>query len=293
MADDLFDSGYLKRLEYLELIARRLVFGRQQALRASVKKGASTEFRDYREYTPGDDPRSVDWSVYGRLGQLVVKLFRLEEELDLWLLLDCSGSMDFGVPHKFDYARRIAGALAYVGMCNMDSASVLPFAGDLLPGRERLRGRSRILSLLDSLRGLRCGGITNLPNVIQQFVARVRRPGLVVLLSDFYGLQEARRAIDRLRFFKHELFVMQVASPWEVEPDIRGELRLVDAESGAHDDLTITDSMLRRYRAAFQRLGTDLRTYCLKYSIGQALARTDAAFDDFLVGTMQRGGLLA
>ena len=91
MAEELFDKEFLRKLEYLDLIARRLVFGRQQALRPSVKKGASIEFKDYREYTPGDDPRTVDWSIYARLNELVIKLFRQEEELDLWVLLDRSG----------------------------------------------------------------------------------------------------------------------------------------------------------------------------------------------------------
>jgi uncharacterized protein (DUF58 family) len=293
MTAPLFDKDYLKKLEYLELIARRLVFGRQQALRASARKGASIEFKDFRDYTPGDDPRTVDWSVYARLGNLVVKLFRQEEELDLWVLLDCSGSMDFGTPNKFDHARRIAGALAYIGMANMDSASVTPFAADVSPGRDRLRGRGRVFELLEFLTALPARGATHLPTVARSFVARVRRPGLVVLLSDFYGLQHAQRALDQLRFFKHELFVIQIAAPWELAPPIRGELRLVDTETAAHDDLTVTDGMLRRYRAAFDQLGADLRSYSLRHSIGHALARTDVGFDEFLVGLLQRGGLVA
>ena len=143
MSELLFDKDFLHKLEYLDLIARRLVFGRQQARRQSVKKGASIEFKDFREYTPGDDPRTVDWSVYARLGELVIKLFRQEEELDLWVLLDTSGSMDFGEPNKFVHARRLAAALAYIGMGNMDSASVTPFHAEIQGGRERLRGRGR------------------------------------------------------------------------------------------------------------------------------------------------------
>src|SRR5690606_38805177 len=131
----------LKTLEYLELIARRLVFGRQQAQRISVRKGASVEFKDFREYSPGDDPRTVDWSIYARVGELVVKLFRQEQELDLWVLLDRSASMAFGEPSKFDLGRQLAAALAYSGMCNMDSASVTPFDEVLTVGRNRLRGR--------------------------------------------------------------------------------------------------------------------------------------------------------
>ncbi len=293
MAETLFDKDFLKKLEYLDLIAKRLVFGRQQALRPSVKKGASIEFKDFREYSPGDDPRTVDWSVYARLGELVIKLFRQEEELDLWVLLDGSGSMDFGEPHKFDHARRIAAALAYIGMSNMDSSSVVPFADELRRGREHMRGRGKVFGLLDFLTGLGPDGRTDIQAVTRSFVSRVRRPGLVVIISDFYGLERAQRAIDQLRFFKHQIHVIQVACPWELDPPIRGELRLLDAESSDHEDLTITDSMLRRYREAFDGFSADLRRYSMRYSVGYALARSDVPFDEFLLGMLQRGGLLA
>lgn len=293
MAEPLFDKDFLKKLEYLDLIARRLVFGRQQARHQSVRKGASIEFKDFREYTPGDDPRTVDWSVYARLGELVIKLFRQEEELDLWVLLDGSSSMDFGEPNKFVHARRVAAALAYIGMGNMDSASIVPFSGDLERGRERLRGRGRIFGLLEFLTRLNCAGRTDLQRATRAFVARVRRPSLVVIVSDFYGLADAERAIDLLRFFKHQVYVIQAASPWELDPPIRGELRLVDTETSAHADLTITDTMLRRYRTAFARFSADLRRYSMRYSIGYSLARTSVPFDEFLREVLQRGGLVA
>lgn len=292
MADPLFDKEFLRKLEYLDLIARRLVFGRQQALRPSVKKGASIEFKDYSEYSPGDDPRTVDWSAYARLDQLVVKLFRQEEELDLWTLLDGSGSMDFGEPNKFVHARRIAAALAYIGMSNMDSASVAPYTTELLRGRPQQRGRGRIFELLDYLTGLDSRGRTDVVAAMRAFVARVRRPSLVVLISDFYGLADVCRALDQLRFFKHQIYVIQIAAPWELDPPIRGELRLVDGETGIHEDLTITDGLLRRYRRAFAGLSEELRRYSLRYGTGYALARTDVPFDEFLRGVLERGGLI-
>lgn len=290
---ELFDNEYLKKLEYLELIARRLVFGRRQAQRMSARKGASIEFREFREYSPGDDPRTVDWSVYARLGELVVKLYRQEQELDLWLLLDRSASMGFGELPKFDYARRVVGALAYIGMSDMDSASVLPFADALAPGCERLRGRGRIFRLLEFLSALDVGGTTSLTAVTRAFVTRVRRPGLVVLVSDFYGLQSAQHAIDQLRFFRHEVFAIQLATPWELDPTIRGDMRLVDVESDDRADIVITDSMLRRYRASFEHLSEEIRRHCMRRAVGYALVNTDTPFDTFLVEALQRGGLVA
>ena len=293
MAEALFDKDFLKKLEYLDLIARRLVFGRQQAFRPSVKKGASIEFKDFREYTPGDDPRLVDWSVFARLDQLVIKLFRQEEELDLWVLLDGSGSMAFGEPNKFDYARRLAAALAYIGMSNMDSASVVPFTSGLARGRDHLRGRGRVFGLLEFLTGLTAGGQTDVRAAARAYVSQVRRPCLLVLISDFYGLEHACRALDQLRFFKHQIYVIQVAAPWELDPPIRGELRLVDQETSGQQILTVTDSMLRRYRRAFRGFSEELRRYSMRYSIGYSLATTDTPFDEFLLKVLQRGGLVA
>lgn len=293
MPRDLFDAQFLKTLEYLELIARRLVFGRQQAQRISVRKGASIEFRDYREYSPGDDPRTVDWSIYARIGELVVKVFRQEQELDLWVLLDSSASMGFGDPSKFDLARQLAAALAHIGMCNMDSASVTPFGEALDAGRARLRGRGQIFRLLDFLRALEADGRTNLGAAAKAFVSRVRRPGLVVIVSDFYGLHASRKALDQLRYCKHELFVIQTVTPWELDPPIRGELRLVDSEGGGHADLVISDGMLRRYRRAFDGFSEDLKRYSMRHAIGYAMARSDVPFDDFLVTVLERGGLVA
>lgn len=293
MTEPLFDKDFLKKLDYLNLIAKRLVFGKQQALRQSVKKGASIEFKDFRSYVHGDEPRTIDWGVYARLDELVVKLYRQEEDLDLWILLDASGSMDFGEPNKFVAARRIAAALGYIGMCNMDSAGVLPFSTDLCDGRGGLRGKGRIFNLLEFLTNLQRRDQTDLVRTARAFVSRVRRPGLVVILSDFYGLQNAQRAIDQLRFFKHQIYVVQFASPWEQNPDIRGELRLVDCESAENCDLVISASMLRRYKKSFDEFREQMRRYCMKYSIVYSLASTDVPFDQFILSVLQRGGLVA
>ncbi|HYE62956.1 MAG TPA: DUF58 domain-containing protein [Phycisphaerales bacterium] len=289
----LFDADFLKKLETLNLIARQLVRGRRAAMRPSIKKGASIEFKDFREYSPGDDPRTVDWMAYARLGELFIKLFRQEEELDLWVLLDRSTSMNFGEPNKFDHARRIAAALAYIGMSNMDSASVLPFDEGLAQGMPRLRGKGPVLRVMDYLEGLTTAPATDFEKTAQMFMSRVRRPGIVVVISDFYGLQRARAGLDRLRFMKHQMHVVQVVSPWERDPPLRGELKLVDAETGQQQNLTITDGLLKKYKAAYEGLSTDLRAYSMKYSIGFDQAHTDVAFDEFVRRVLQHGRLLA
>jgi uncharacterized protein (DUF58 family) len=289
----LFDTDFLRKLETLNLIARQLIRGRRSAARPSIKKGASIEFKDFREYSPGDDPRTVDWMAYARLGELYIKLFRQEEELDLWVLLDRSGSMDFGEPNKFDHARRIGAALAYIGLANMDSASILPFDTQLHTGLERLRGKGQVTRLLKYLDALPPAGETDFEKMAQMFASRVRRPGIVVVISDFYGLQKARAGLDRIRFGKHQIHVVQTVSPWERSPPLRGELRLFDTETGASQNLTITDSMLKRYKAAFEQFAADLRRYSMGYSIGFDQSHTDVAFDEFVRHVLQHGRLLA
>jgi uncharacterized protein (DUF58 family) len=298
--EPLFGPDFLTILERLDLIARQVLHGRRQALRPSSRKGSSVEFKDFREYSPGDDPRTIDWMVYGRLGELYVRLFRQEEELDLWVLLDRSASMNFGEPgtSKFDHARRIAAALTYIGMANMDSASLIPFDTETRPGLQRMRGKGQIFRVMSTLESLEPASRTDFVRAVQMFTsgAAARRPGMVVVLSDFYGLQAARTALDRLRFFKHQIHVIQLVCPWELDPPLRGELRLVDTESGAHQDLTITDSLLRRYKTAFEAFSADLRRYAMTHSVGFDRATTQTSFDEFVRGLLQRagpGGLLA
>lgn len=288
----LFGPEFLRELEVLNLIARQLVRGRRSSVRPSVRKGASIEFKDFREYSPGDDPRTVDWMAYARLGELYIKLYRQEEDLDLWVLLDGSGSMDFGEPSKFDHARRIAAGLSYIGLANMDTASVMPFDAELRPGIERQRGKGKILRVMKYLEEMTPTGRTDFEKASQAFASRVRRPGIVVVISDFYGLQRARAGLDRLRFAKHQVHVVQVVSPWERSPPLRGELKLVDTETGQEQNLTITDSMLRKYKAAFEGFAADLKTYAMGSSMGYDRAATDQPFAEFVRQMIQHGRLL-
>src|SRR5437868_4495447 len=116
----LLDPAFLRKIEQLSLVAKKLFTGQLKGERRSAKRGASVEFADYRNYTLGDDLRYVDWNTYARLEKLFLKLFLEEEDLHVYLLVDGSASMAFGDPAKFDYARRIAAALGYVGLANYD-----------------------------------------------------------------------------------------------------------------------------------------------------------------------------
>src|SRR5260221_4337564 len=144
----LFDSDFLAKLEYLSLVSKRVFRGSLLAQRRTTQLGSGVEFSDHREYTLGDDFRYIDWNLFARLDELLLKRFREEEDLHVYFLLDCSRSMAYGSPPKFDFARQVTAALAYMALANLDRAGIVAFAADIAGDFPMTRGKDRILSLL-------------------------------------------------------------------------------------------------------------------------------------------------
>ena len=140
----LFDTEFLKKLEYLSLVSRRLFRGSLLAQRRTMQTGGGIEFADHREYSHGDDFRHLDWNVFARHGDLLLKRFQEEEDLHVYLLLDCSRSMAFGSPPKFDLARQIVAALAYIALSDLDRVAVIAFADGIVADFPLTRGKDRI-----------------------------------------------------------------------------------------------------------------------------------------------------
>lgn len=155
---ELFDEGFLKKLEYLHIVSRKLFTGRTRAERRSRKVGSGIEFADHRDYAPGDDFRYLDWNIYGRMGKLLLRLFEEEEDLHIYFLLDISDSMAMGAPSKVHYGMRVAAALCYVGLANLDRVSVTTFADGLRDRLPPARGKGRIFKVLDFLRAVTPAG---------------------------------------------------------------------------------------------------------------------------------------
>src|ERR687884_718739 len=175
----LFDSDFLKKLEYLSLVSRRVFRGTLMAQRRTMQLGGGIEFADHREYTPGDDYRYLDWNLYARHDELLLKRFQEEEDLHVYFLLDCSRSMAVGDPVKFDFARQVTAALAYIALADLDRIAVVAFAADIVADFPLTRGKGRILSLLKFLEGLEPQGEdTDLGRVVTGFIHREQRRGL-------------------------------------------------------------------------------------------------------------------
>jgi len=287
----LFDSDFLKKLEYLSLVSRRVFRGQLLAQRRTMQLGGGIEFADHREYAPGDDFRYLDWNVFARHDELLLKRFQEEEDLHVYILLDSSRSMGFGDPVKFDYARQVAAALGYIALADLDRVSVVAFAGDIVADFPLTRGKARILTLLKFLEGLELeGSVTDLARVARNFVHRGQRRGLAVIISDLFDPNGFERGIDLLRHNRYEPHVVQIFARREADPQVKGDIELVDVESGQIRKVTITERNLRQYRKIFSDYVERVRTYCNAYGIGGTRSTTDIPFDELLLRMMRAAG---
>lgn len=287
----LFDSEFLKKLEYLSLVSRRVFRGQILAQRRTMQLGGGIEFADHRDYTPGDDFRYLDWNLYARHDELLLKRFQEEEDLHVYILLDCSRSMNFGRPPKFDFARRVAAALAYIALADLDRVALVAFADEVVADFPLARGKARILSLLKFLEGLSPQGAqTDLARVAGAFVHRSQRRGLVIVVSDLYDPAGYERGLDLLRHHRYEPHVVQIFDRAEAEPNLLGDLELFDIETEAVRKVTITERNLRQYRAAFERFQTSVQQYCNTYALGCTRTSTEVPFDDLILKMMRTAG---
>ncbi len=290
--ESFFTSDFLAQLERLTLASRRAFRGRSRGERRSPRKGHSVEFCDYRAYGLGDDLRYVDWNVFGRLDRLHVKLFVDEEDLCLHLLIDASRSMDFGRPAKLAYAVRLAAALGFVGLVNLERVGVAVVRDRLSEGWPPTRGRSQFPGLLDFLAGVKPAGTTGLNDGLGHYAMRAREPGIAVLISDLMdpgGFEIGVRALLERRF---EVHIVHLLDAEEINPSMAGDLRLQDAETGEVRDLTVDGEALRAYRHRLHQFLERVESFCRAQEIGYRRLTTDAPLETFMLSQL-RGLVLA
>ncbi len=279
-------------MERLSLISKRAYAGATKGEKRSTRRGVSVEFADYRDYVPGDDLRYLDWNIAGRLDRLLIKLFVEEEDLRVHLLIDRSRSMGFGQPAKLDHARRLVAALAHIGLSGLDRVAVASFGGRLDPGLPPVRGGGSIFRVLDWLDRLAADGETDLGTALTRFAHEHRRAGLCVVVSDFLDPQGYQRGLSALLTRGFDVVAVQVLSPDELNPAATGDLKLVDAETGAVREVTISDSLLRRYRQNAATYCEDLRRFCVGRGMGYLRTTTDEDLGSTVLAALRRIGLV-
>src|SRR5262249_39301160 len=260
-----FDEQFLKKLEYLYVVAKKVFVGRIRAERRSRKTGSGVEFADHRNYTAGDDLRYLDWSVYGRLDKLLLRLFEEEEDLHIYLLIDASASMRAN--GKLDFAERLCAALAYIGLAKLGRVSVVPFGGGAHDRLPPSRGKGQIFKVFQFLSALEPTGPTELSRALESFVHQTKRRGLCIVVSDFYDPAGYEEGLNLLRYHRFEPTVLQVWSDAEARPRLVGDLEIVDVESGEAREVTVTERQLAAFARAHAEYCARLEAFCAARAI--------------------------
>jgi len=291
-AQPLLDPQFLARLEQLELVSRKIFLGRLKGERRSKRKGQSVEFADYRNYVVGDDLRHLDWNLFARLDRLFIRLFLEEEDLHFYILIDNSLSMDFGTPTKLQYARQVAAALAFIGLVNMDRVVIEAFNDRLTQSMPPARGRRSLWRVLEFLQKLEPAGPSDLGKALRTFSLRCSGKGIVVHLGDLLDKGGYEDALRYLVARQLDIYVIQILSQEEIEPEIVGDLKLVDCEDADEAEITVSGPLLKKYKQNLAAYQAALQQFCNRRGVTYLFTSNQVPFDKLVFSYLRRRGLL-
>lgn len=286
----------LRRLEQFQLLAKRRSKSTAKGERRSRARGQSVEFADYRNYTAGDDFRYLDWNLFGRLERLFLKLYEEERELPVTVFLDASESMNFGSPAKFDFARQIAAAVGYVALCGFDRVSVVPFPDSienapLRAALKQVRGRKSALTFFQNLSELTSQGAATLNEALRRGALAARNSGVAIVLSDFLDPAGYDSGLTALVSRGFQVSAVQILAPEEVHPTTYGDLRLIDSETGALQEVTFGKYRLQAYQQTVRNFCQKLREFCQSRGVSFFSTTSDMPLEQLLLKQLRQAEL--
>jgi uncharacterized protein (DUF58 family) len=304
MPDALLTPALLRQLEQFQLLAARRAKSSAKGERRSRARGQSVEFADYRTYVHGDDFRYLDWNLYGRLEKLFLKLYEEERELPVRIFLDASESMTFGEPRKFDFARQIAAAVGYVALSGFDRVSVIPFPDRATDGNadpagriqelaargalRSVRGKKSAIQYFQNLGSLTAGGTANLNEALRRGALEARQAGVAIVLSDVLDPAGYESGLTALVGRGFQVDLVQILAPEELAPVTFGDLRLVDSETGAMQEVTFGRYRLKSYQHMVQNYLQRLREYCQGRGINFFTASSNTSLEELLLKQLRQ-----
>lgn len=271
----LLEPEVIRELEVLRRYAKSRARSRASGERTSKRRGTSAEFRDHRAYTPGDDPRRIDWAAFARTGEPVVKLFAADEDVIVRLVVDASASVACGGDDKLVSLRRAAAAVAYLALAASERAQVVVAGTGIRRAHEPARGRASMPKVFSTLAGLEAEGGTDLARAIEDTVSRGRTPGVLCVVSDFFDEGPWDHALSRARAAGHDVRILQVLGSEELDPPMEGDYELEDAETGEVVRVSVDADAIETYRAEVERLFSRLEAVARR--TGGRYVRTSAA----------------
>lgn len=300
MADskELFDNRTLHMLEQMMLMAPRVRAGMFSGERRSIKRGSSLEFADYRNYNRGDDLRRLDWNIFGRTGRPVTKVFENEEDLAVHIIIDMSKSMAWPEEgegpmdeNKSVYARRLAAGLASVSLASNDLLRVTALCNGKAVQYGPARGRAHSVRIRNFIAGLEADGVTDLNDALRDYAMQTKRPGLCIIISDMFSPTGHMDGLNALLNKGYEVAVFHVLSPDEVTPKIGGDLRLVDVETGASQEVSIDEGMRQLYMQNLANWRDGMKKDLTKRGMHYLPVETSRQWFDFLLQDLRRDGM--
>ncbi|MDB4353343.1 DUF58 domain-containing protein [bacterium] len=253
---NLLDPDFLQQASAMRVVARRVAPAGRWAEHRSRDRGQGMEFRDYRPYSPGDELKSIDWNVYRRLGRFVVRLFEEMEDLPIYLMPDLSKSMWHDEPPRAITAMKVAVAFASIGLDQHDRVGVLPFGEDLDSTIRPTSGRGRLGLIAESLsraaeKSRDKPGGTDLATALSKLRGLRMREGLLVIISDFFDPHGIEVMTAELKRTRHRPLLVSISRKEDREPELQGDIRVRDCETGDMQDVSITNNVIDQYRIAY------------------------------------------
>ncbi|MBW3542297.1 MAG: DUF58 domain-containing protein [Planctomycetes bacterium] len=286
----LMDPAFFSRLESIELRARGIVEGFLQGLHRSPFVGFSVEFASHREYAPGDDLRHVNWKLYARQKRLYVKEFDAETNLNLYILLDISRSMEcaHGGVSKLDYGSALAAALAHLALKQRDAVGITLLADEVVQHLDPKAKPQQLDEVLRIIALTKVRPVSNAERALPQAAELARHRGLVVLISDLFDdLEAIVRGLEHLKFKNHEVLVFHLFDPWERRLPLDGKIRFRDMETG--EELTTQAEGIREeYLRRVDRWCGEIERECLNRGIDRVELTTDQPLDKALLDYLVR-----
>jgi uncharacterized protein (DUF58 family) len=284
----LLDRRFLEKLERLTIHWGKSFPGLVGGHNPSRFAGGGQEFLDHRQFHQGDDLRSVNWRAYMRLDKMFLKMFQIEPRVPVRILLDTSLSMSAGDGSKFQYARKLAASLIYVGLVRHDMISVYPFASHLKEGKKTGGGRQRFNSTMEYFNDLKPGGVTDFVGMVREVITTFSQRGLIILISDFLDDAGVDKGLQYLGDFGHELFLIQVWTEQDRTPPWTGELELEDGETNQIVKLQFDEAARERYTKAFDEHCDNVQQLAFRSGGKYTGVSTAQPIEDVIFGSLVR-----
>lgn len=290
--EPLLPPSLLAQLERLELVSRKIFRGRMKGERRSKRKGQSVEFADFRNYVPGDDVRFIDWNLYARLDRLFLKLFLEEEDLHFHALIDTSSSMDFGQPTKLRFAQQLAAALGFVGLCRADRVKIESLGSSRRNPGPVLRGRKSLWRMVEYLEKLEPTANVPLVDGVKDFCLRNPGQGILVLITDLMDKRGYDAALRFLVAQRYDVYLVHVLSPEELQPELKGDLKLVDVEDGDIAEITVSRPLLDRYQRTLASFVSGAKEYCTRRGMTYLMTSSATPVEQIVANYLRARGLV-